>query len=143
MVRRLGVAGVSSPLQWSPGQTVRSIEGRGYTFLGGGHPALCHPSHMPWTTIAPCHLPPPPFVALLSRNFLPILSSNVYEASLSANFFSVSQDRSTFFKEVSFFILVTLFVASRVPRQDSLSFLNVASNVLSRRRNAALSRRRE
>lgn len=40
MVRRLGVAGVSSPLQWSPGQTVRSIEGRGYTFLGGGHPAL-------------------------------------------------------------------------------------------------------
>lgn len=57
MVRRLGVAGVSSPLQWSPGQTVRSIEGRGYTFLGGGHPALCRPSHMPSTTIAPCHLP--------------------------------------------------------------------------------------
>jgi len=43
MVRRLGVAGVSSPLQWSPGQTVRSIEGRGYMFLGGGHPALSLP----------------------------------------------------------------------------------------------------
>ncbi|KYM82596.1 hypothetical protein ALC53_07087 [Atta colombica] len=88
MVRRLGVAGVSSPLQWSPGQTVRSIEGRSYTFLGGGHPALCRPSHMP-STITPCHLPydTTAFSLLLSLAiFLPMLSSSVCEASLSESF---------------------------------------------------------
>ncbi|KYN13112.1 hypothetical protein ALC57_14670 [Trachymyrmex cornetzi] len=94
MVRRLGVAGVSSPLQWSPGQTVRSIEGRSYTFLGGGHPALYRPSHMPSTTITPCHLPydTAAFSSLLS---LAIFCQCSHRAFAKHRYLKVSRDVSS------------------------------------------------
>lgn len=141
MVRRLGVAGVSSPLQWSPGQTVRSIEGRGYTFLGGGHPALCRPSA--YAIDDDRAVPPSMRYRRLSSPLVSQFPTDTFlerrEVSLSENFarrFSREYREGIFLflKRHPFFSLllsVTLF--SRKPGQDSLSFPDVASNVLSRR----------
>lgn len=86
MVRRLGVAGVSSPLQWSPGQTVRSIEGRGYTFLGGRHPTLSLPPlAYAVDDDPPCRATfrarPPPLISLAFR-FCRHSSTSVAENSM-------------------------------------------------------------